>query len=78
MRDIPVLPNEAAATYLEGAVVLHRLARLVNSCLVHKIMTPKYFRSSPFVIDLFEAAVRAILVRCIIVVNWFGGNSMRK
>jgi hypothetical protein len=76
--DIPVLPNEGAGKYFDGAVFDHRDARAENSNRVIKIKTPKNLRSSAVVIGALSTSRSLSEVMVTIVESWSGGNIKRK
>jgi hypothetical protein len=76
--DIPVLPNEGAGWYLDGAVFDHREALAENSNRVTKIKTPKNLSTSPGVVGALVFERRFSEVSVTIVASWSGGNINRK
>jgi hypothetical protein len=75
---IPVRPKLGAGTYLEGAVVDHSDALSPNSKRVARIITPKNFNTSHFVVSFKPADLNRTLVRRSISCSSDGGNISKK
>jgi hypothetical protein len=77
--EMPVLPNEGAGWYLDGAVFNdHRDAWAKNSNHVTKIKTPKNLSTSPGVVAALIFERRFSKGSVTIIDNWSSGNINKK
>jgi hypothetical protein len=77
LRGIPVLPNDGAGMYFDGAIVDHKLL-LLNSNFEARMRIPKNLSNSPQ--DVFSelCAVRTLFVKQTISCKSVDGNIIRK